>query len=244
MKSRHLTLLLCCSLALGATARAEPNNPLTGDWFGTATITSPADIGVVDLAFHLDVTGSAIQPTTSYIDLDHTLLFPPVAPKVNGQDVGPRVSGTLSTGAFSLSTAAFQSTVADRTVKRQVQLSNARITNAGASITGTYTETVSGLGPDPIRITGTFVLARPMPTTADDPSDRSGDGCLDLADIKAGGQDPDRIEFSDLSAALHLYRNPETSLRVGAAPTPPATTCGSADAVIRDALNSYYQAQP
>jgi hypothetical protein len=51
-----------------------------------ATITQPASIGTIDLAFYLDITGSAIQTATSYIDLDKTLLFTAVAPKIAGKD--------------------------------------------------------------------------------------------------------------------------------------------------------------
>ena len=51
-------------------------------YYGTASTTSAANLGVIDLAFTLEVSGTAIQPATSYVMLDKTLLFPVVLPKL------------------------------------------------------------------------------------------------------------------------------------------------------------------
>jgi len=102
---------------------ADPTNPLSGNYYGTATIVSPAMLGTIDLAFYLDVgpdaAGTTIQHNTSYVILDKTLLFPPQNPPqqvcetnrictgspavcnnvTTCTEVGPWVSGTVKTTA-------------------------------------------------------------------------------------------------------------------------------------------------
>lgn len=242
MNHRTLKMLAaCCALGASCPAAADAINPLTGYYYGTATIIEPASLGTIDLAFYLDVTGSAIQNGTSFIDLEKTLVFPAVPPQLGGQDVGPRVSGTLSAASFNLTSDSFQSTVSNKTTIRQIVLNNATVRNGGASLSGAYTETVTGLAPDPFTITGTFLLVKPLPVTAASGQDSNGDGCLDLTEIRAGGADPGAIEFSDLSAALNLYYNPAPSLRVG---VPPGPTCSNSEQTLQNALTEYYGSQP
>ena len=77
---------------LSSTAHAQ-TSPLTGEYYGTATITSPAALGTIDLAFNLEVGGGgAVNAATSYIIVDKTLLFPVVAPTVNGAEIDITVS--------------------------------------------------------------------------------------------------------------------------------------------------------
>lgn len=187
-----------------------------GNYYGTATITSPASLGTIDLAFNLDVSGTSILHDTSYIMLEKTLLFPAMLPQVGGKDVGPRVSGTASTTSFSLATDNFTNVVSGKTVTRKVTLDSATVTNDGASITGTYTETISGLTPEVITVIGSFIIVKPtVPTVTSSIKDLNGDGWLDLSEIRAGGKDANVLEFSDVSYAIHLYYNPLPSLKVG-----------------------------
>jgi hypothetical protein len=229
----------CCAIAATCPTTADSDNPLTGFYYGTATIGQPASLGTIDLAFYLDVTGSAIQKATSYIDLDKTLLFPAVAPKIGGKDVGPRVSGTLSQTAFSLTSDSFPAQVSGKNVSRRLQMVNATVRDGGASISGTFTETVTGLTKDTLTISGPFVLVKPMPVTSSSGMDRNVDGCLDLSEIRAGGSDPNRIEFADLSAAMNLFNNPKDNLRLGDPPSP----CANGQTLLQGALNTYYGAQ-
>jgi hypothetical protein len=222
-------------------AWANTTSPLTGTYYGTANATivydntDPANpkfnsLGTIDLAVYLDVIGSDIQPATSYIVLDKTLLFPAVPPQIGGKDVGPRVNGSLSPSGFKLTTVnlslppapdGFTSVVSGVTVTRKVTLTGTAITNDGNSITGTYTETINGLTPETITVTGFFLLVKPtVPTVTVTVKDQDGDGWLSLAEIRAGGKDPNVIEFSDLSYALHLYNNPLPSLKVGSTVDP------------------------
>ncbi|MEI6208784.1 MAG: hypothetical protein WCP20_18560 [Desulfuromonadales bacterium] len=51
---------------------ADTGNPLTGPWYGTATITSPATLGTVDLAFYLfnTVAQNAVYKNGSLANAD------------------------------------------------------------------------------------------------------------------------------------------------------------------------------
>lgn len=242
MNHRALWMLAaCCAFAASCPAVADAANPLTGFYYGTATIEQPASIGTIDLAFFLDVKGTSIRKAGSYVDLEQTLLFPAVAPKIGGKDVGPRVSGTLGPTAFKLTTSPFEVKVGDKRVTRRVALRKATVTEGGASLAGTYTETVTGLTKDPLTIQGSFRLAKPLPVTADSGVDLNADGCLDLSEIRAGGIHPSRIEFSDLSAALNLYHDPQPNLRVG---DPPGPNCSGSRRILRSALGAYYGDRP
>ena len=220
-----------------ASALADVNNSLTGYYYGTATINSPANLGIVDLAFYFDVTGSAMQQTSSYIDLDKTLLFPEVAPPINGKAVGPRVSGSLSASGFSLDSQTFTSESGGKTVTRRLKLDNATVGSGGAAIAGNYTETVEGMMPEALVISGTFRLMKPLATILASGQDGNGDGCLSLSEIRAGGADPDTVEFSDVSAAMNLYNHPVANLKLG---DPPGPSCSNGEQTLQQAINAFY----
>lgn len=222
---------------LSAVALADAANPLTGFYYGTAAISQPASLGTVDLAFYLDVTGSTIQQATSYIDLDKTLLFPTVAPQIGGKDVGPRVTGSLSSGAFGLTSLAFPSTVSGKSVTRRILLNTAMVSSGGTAISGKYVETVDGLTPTRMVIQGTFQLRKPVATALASGQDGNGDGCLDLNEIRAGGSDPNVVEFSDVSAAMSLYRSPTAALKVGA---PPGPDCANGAGTVQKAVEEFH----
>lgn len=163
--SQHRRALLGLGLwLLSAAALADPANPLSGFYYGSATITQPANLGIVDLAFYLDVTGSAIQQAGSYIDPDKTLLFPAVEPQIDGKAVGPRVSGKLSSSDFVLTSQAFPGMAGGKAVSRAIRLHNAKVDQGGAALTGEYTETVEGMTPAPLVIKGKFRLMKPLAT--------------------------------------------------------------------------------
>jgi len=233
-------ILFCYSLAIIAVflslpCLADSTNSLTGTYYGTAIITSPANLGTVDLAFYLDVTGTAIQHDTSYVVLEKTLLFPSVPPKIppvdTGKEVGPRVNGAVSLNSFNLAVDRFENTVADKTVYRDIVLSNASIWSGGASIGGDYTETITGLDRNPIVLQGRFVLVQPKAgasTTA--LQDLDNNGCIDLDEIKAGGSDSTVVEYDGISAVLHLYYNPTVTPNI----------CAPQEQIVNDALTNYY----
>lgn len=214
---------------------ADSTNPLTGTYYGTATITLPASFTTIDLVFYFDVTDTSIVYDTSYIDTENTLLFPVVEPQIEGKDVGPRVSGTLSLYSFNLTTDKFQSTVNEKIVTRQITLTGENITNAGQSVTGTYTETVTGMIDEPLVISGTFILVKPEAFSGEAGLDLNADQWLSFEEIKVGGTDPNVVEYSDISYALHLFYNPLPDSKVGDPGTDPA-----GEQTIKDALSSYY----
>ncbi len=254
MNSRYKAILqnhkLIYGLALWlfyASALADVNNSLTGYYYGTATINSPANIGIVDLAFYLDVTGSTIQDSSSYIDVEKTLLFPTVEPAINSKAVGPRVYGTFTINpnspdlnSFDLYSKDFPRETGDKSpVTRQIHLVNSigKVTNKGASIEGTYTETVKNMTSNDLVISGSFRLMKPVVTTATSGVDLNGDGCLELSEIRAGGADPDVVEFGDVSAAMNLYNHPRATLKLG-----PPPNCANDAKTLQDALNAFYGA--
>lgn len=205
-----------------------------GNYYGTATITTPANLGTIDLAFNLDVNGSAIQHDTSYIMLDKTLLFPAVPEKVGGKDVGPRVTGTASPISFSLETDDFTSVVSGKSVTRKVTLTGTKVDNNGAAISGTYTETMTGLTQEVITVTGTFILVKPtVQTIVVMLKDQTGDGCLNLNEIRSAGANSNAIEYSDISQALHLYYKPDQAPNI----------CVPKEQIIKDAFSEFYATQ-
>ena len=246
MITRHQSLTIRLRVGIGiafwflsVVAMADATNPLTGYYYGTATISQPANIGIVDLAFYLDVTGSTIQEASSYIDVEKTLLFPTVEPAINGKAVGPRVYGTFTLNSFDMYSKAFPSEAGGKPVTRQIHLVNStgKVTNNGASIEGTYTETVKNMTSNDLVISGSFRLMKPVVTTATSGADLNGDGCLELSEIRAGGADPDVVEFSDVSAAMNLYNHPRATLKLG-----PPPNCANDAKTLQDALNAFYGA--
>ncbi len=229
-------------MLMSATVMADATNALTGYYYGTATINSPANIGIVDLAFYLDVTGSTIQEASSYIDVEKTLLFPTVGLDSNGKAIGPRVSGSLiidpvNGSRFSLVSDNFTSQADGQSVTRKIELDSTAVTNSGASIVGNYKETVTGMTTAPLIISGSFRLMKPVVTTATSGADLNSDGCLELSEIRAGGADPDVVEFSDVSAAMNLYNHPRATLKLG-----PPPNCANDAKTLQDALNAFYGA--
>ena len=230
---QKFALAACCLLIIPYTVWADPDNPLTGSYYGSVNITTPAEMGTIDLAFYLDVDGTAIQHDSSYIILDKTMVFPAVSPQVDGKDVGPRVQGAMTPDTFNLTSDSFESTVGTTIVTRQITLNQATVNNDGQSISGTYTETVTGmLYNEDVVISGEFLLLKPVPLSAAALEDTDGDGCLSLAEIRAGGNDPALMEFSDAGEAL-LIQN-------GAGTVP---LCAPADQTARDALQEFYNTQ-
>jgi hypothetical protein len=224
MKSGFLvacTLVILAMTVFFATASRAAANPLTGDYFGTASIDSPAGLGNIDLAFHLELDAAGNMIPDSYVMLDKTVLFPVVAPKVNSQDVGPRVSGTFAANQFSLTTQLFPTILHDiddnKTITHQVSLTSTAITEGGNSITGTYSEIMTGYFVNPINVVGTFTLVHPVSVTSGFPVCQdylAPRGELTLDEIRAGGKDSKVVEFEDLSCAMKYQQNPGLGLTV------------------------------
>lgn len=215
-----------------SSAIASGNDSLTDTYYGTATITTPAEMASVDLAFNLDITDTTIQHDTSYILLDKTMLFPAVSPQIDGVDVGPRVNGTISPDQFSLTSDIFHSEVGELSVSRQITLNQATVSNEGKAITGTYTETITGLLPQDVIISGDFFLVKPVSPSGLTILDSNDDGCFNVDEIRAAGNDPDLMEFNDAGAALSIYNGDGT-----------ISICTPAEENIQTILQEFYDSR-
>ena len=188
-------------------------------YYGTVFVENPTTIGNIDIAFHLDIADGVIRPQNSYIIPEKTLIFPAAA-QVNGQDAGPMVeSGTYDIETFHLVTKPFSADVSGKNVTRQITLDGAADTARGDSISGTYTESITGYLPEPFSITGTFVLVRPTSSSQEAFSCQYLDttapfGDLSLEEIKAGGDDPFEVEFADIGCAMYYRQHSDLGVSV------------------------------
>jgi hypothetical protein len=235
---QKLSLSILYLLIVPILASAAP----TGSYYGSVTITTPADMGSIDLALYLNVVNTDIQHETSYIVLEKTILFPAGEP-LDGKEVGPRLTGTFSQDTFSLYSDDFTSMVGNKEVTRQITLNSAIIENDGQSISGIYTETVTGLLPEDIIISGEFVLLKPVPLSAATFEDSNGDNCLDLDEIRAGGNDPNLMEFRDASGALSVVINLGIIPLCPMVPEDGQPEDASPEETAKRALQEYYDSQ-
>jgi hypothetical protein len=227
---------------------ADPLNPLTGTYYGSVSINTPSVLGTVDLAIYLDVgpgvSGTTIQHDTSYIVLEKTLVFPQVT-TLGGKAVGPQLTGTIGTGNI-LTVDQFTSKLADNAVNRggagldnlvatrNIKLAISSATNSGASLAGTFTEEITGLSAAKIVVSGPFVLVKPTASTVSTQLLPNANGCIDLTQIKAGGSDPNVVEYGDIAAAMHLFYNASIIPNL----------CAPREQTLNDALTSYYSSLP
>lgn len=216
-----LALIVLIGVAGSEGSSQAATSVLTGDYFGSVAVDTPAGLGNIDLAFHLEfLSGNVIDPERSYIILDKTILFPKAA-QVDGKDVGPKVEAgsTFNGQMLNLTTLAFTSYANGRNATRKLVLTGTSPNVSGNSISGTYVETITGFLARPITITGSFVLVRPVSITPGAFACRSMDvlapfGELTIDEIRAGGANPDWVEFEDISCALYLYHDPGNGVYV------------------------------
>ncbi|MCP4106610.1 MAG: hypothetical protein GY749_13920 [Desulfobacteraceae bacterium] len=197
----------------------QPVFAMQSDYYGSAAIDSPAGLGNIDLAFHLEVFDNGdINSARSYIIAEKTILFPK-AGQIDGKDTGPMVqSGNLElpyngTDNFVLATRTFTGTVTNKTVKRTITLTGK--TDTGDMIEGTYIEEITGYLPTKLTVTGTFVLIRPISRVVDlDRDVVEPFNELTIEEIRRGDDDVRAVEFEDVSCAIHFLKNPEPNLTV------------------------------
>lgn len=206
----------------------------TSNYFGSAAITSPASLGNVDLAFHLVVnTDGSISAAESYVILDKTLLFPQTGTLPDGTPVGPNIQAgsTFSGLNLNLAVEPFLTTVGGKEVTRKIVLTGTATNARKDTITGTYRETMTGYLSVPVVVEGTFTMTSPVAITPGEFACKLLDrvspiGELTLEEIKAGGEDPNVVEFEDLACATFFHHNPVQGVRV-------------TDATLRDAILDY-----
>lgn len=140
-------------LILPATHSQEQTDVVSGTYQGMVAITIPVQLGVIDLGFGLERQGNALSGQVSITD---TLVYAG-APAISGSVTG------LSTShpTFQLASEIFTDTIAGRLVQRSFMMSG-DVQQNGAILSGVYTETITGLTPDPMIVVGDFMLSRPV----------------------------------------------------------------------------------
>lgn len=128
------------------------------------------DLGYIDLALALEQTGANVS---GHVLLTGTLVFTQEH-TIDGQAVGPLVSGSFDGSTLQLTSEQFAwlvssgrtlddgRTLPERTAIRQFSLVSTEVQNAGAKLVGDYRETIWGIGPQPVTVVGSFSLQRPV----------------------------------------------------------------------------------
>lgn len=214
--------------------QALPANPLNGNYYGTIFLNTvgesakPAVLGTFDLAFYLDMDQFGVVQGTSHVLLEKTLFYG----MFDGQAVAPKVSGKVSTANFALEST-FDNHVGSKTVTRSFRFYSSTVSNDGNTARGLYRETITGLDKTPVVVRGIFKLIKPASSkTAQSAAyfTPNPSGCIDLAAITAAGSDKTIVEYSDISQAFHLYKNPSLSPNL----------CIDSQQILNEALISYY----
>jgi hypothetical protein len=125
---------------------------LTDTYVGTVVISRPVHLPSLDLVIVLTDTAGSLS---GYIDSAHVLGYPIVD---EGTKQGPAVSGSWSGNSFDLQSEFFAGT--GITISRQVILHTGVIGGYRETLSGVYSETLRGLTPDPLVISGNFLLSR------------------------------------------------------------------------------------
>jgi hypothetical protein len=135
---------------------APPDQPgstdLTDSYIGTVAINDPLYLPVLDLVVVLTDTNGSLS---GYVDSAQVVGYP-VLDEGTGQ--GPALSGSWSVSGLDLQSEVYASP--PPTVTRQVILHTEVITGNGEILTGEYSETLWGLTPEPLEMSGTFELHR------------------------------------------------------------------------------------
>jgi hypothetical protein len=149
-----------------ATAAPQPVPALAFDldfdpapFVGTAAISEPIALGVMDLAIDLFESEGTLSAT---VDLDITQVFSGT-PTLQGAITS---SGDALTPTFRLESNRFSSVVSGREVIRSFALTG-EIAEKGGLLQGIYEETIEGFTPKPIRVRGTFLLVNQNGSTTE-----------------------------------------------------------------------------
>jgi hypothetical protein len=150
----------------------------TGSFTGSVAPEEPIALGTFDLVIMLADTNGTLSGT---VDTELTQVFHgAAAPTLTGQ-----ISGTDDEGnpTFTLRSESFRSTISRRPLIRSFSLQGS-ILNDGATLRGQYTETIDGFTPEPLSVSGEFLLVQALgsqsPEDTSDPRPIDGDEVLYL----------------------------------------------------------------
>ena len=169
---------------LGVPRRVQQTGPtVSGDYAGGATLqwvyigtyditsTTPVtmDMGHIDLSLHLEQAGNVV---TGYVTLDRALVFTQEetitviatgpTPTLQQQAIGPRVLGPFDGTTLRLVSNPFSMFLNGRQVTRRFSLDSTDVEDDGATLSGTYRETIWGYDRQPSTAVGTVILRRPV----------------------------------------------------------------------------------
>lgn len=166
------------SIARSSQANTFVNNMgIVGDYTGQATlqgiyngtldnttaVSTTMDLGYIDLAFNLSQSGANL---TGNVILSRTLVF-------SATEGNIAVTGSMNGANLHLQSGQFKMKMNDarviggeqiapeRMVTRQFRLDTEQVLNDGATLLGTYRETIWGYAPEPVTVVGKFALERP-----------------------------------------------------------------------------------
>jgi hypothetical protein len=126
---------------------------LAGTYVGTVVISRPLYLPPLDLGVSLDDTSGNLGGT---IYATQGLGYP-----ILDGDQGPALSGSWSGNSFYLQSEVFTTVItAGLEISRQLVLHTGMISDSAASLTGVYSETLTGVGDQPMVILGEFKLLR------------------------------------------------------------------------------------
>lgn len=130
----------------------------------TSTVSTTMDLGYIDLAFNLAPSG---QNLAGNVILSRTLVFSATEGNiaVTGQMNGNNLHLESSQFTMRMNEARViggEQVAPERIVTRQFSLDTEQILNDGATLLGTYRETIWGYAPEPVTVVGKFALERPI----------------------------------------------------------------------------------
>ena len=130
----------------------------------TSAVSTTMDLGYIDLAFNLAPSG---QNWAGNVILSRTLVF-------SATEGNIAVTGSMNGSNLHLESGKFtikmnearmignEQVAPERIVTRQFSLDTEQILNDGATLLGTYRETIWGYAPEPVTVVGKFALERPI----------------------------------------------------------------------------------
>jgi hypothetical protein len=145
----------------------ELKGAYTGVHSDTTATPTPMSLGNIDLVFNLTQNGNAVngyislnkQNSETAAILDSSLVFT-VEHVIDGQPVGPLVSGNFDGATLKLESEKVTVTAIGKRFTRQFSLATTAVEDGGDTLIGIYRETVWGGSPQPATVVGAFHLRR------------------------------------------------------------------------------------
>ncbi len=138
----------------------------SGTWISKSVIADKdkMDLGYIDLAFSLT---PSVNNVIGNVILSRTLVFSATEGNiaVTGQMNGNNLHLESSQFTMRMNEARViggEQVAPERIVTRQFSLDTEQILNDGATLLGTYRETIWGYAPEPVTVVGKFALERPI----------------------------------------------------------------------------------